>query len=86
MGIDDSQRIDVLSKVDLGIVDGTRERLVHILEAEGRGQYDRHFIELSIKEGAGVEELRKEVMRMLGKVRVVLDAMAASDERSARAV
>ena len=78
--------IDVVSKVDLGIVDGARERLVRILEAEGRDQSDRHFIELSIKEGAGVEELRQEVMRMLGEVRVVLDAMAASDERSARAV
>ena len=75
-----------MSKVDLGIMDGARERLVHILEAEGRGQYDRHFIELSIKEGAGVEELRQEVMRMLGEVCVVLDAMAASDERSAQAV
>ena len=53
---------------------------------EGRGQSDRHFIELSIKEGAGVEELRQEVMRMLGEVCVVLDAMAASDERSAQAV
>jgi hypothetical protein len=61
LGIDDSQRIDVVLKVDLGIVDGARERLVHILEAEGRGQYDLHFIELSIKEGAGVEELRQEV-------------------------
>jgi len=78
--------IDVVSKVDLGIVDGARERLVRILEAEGRDQSDWHFIELSIKEGAGVEELRQEVMRMLGEVRVVLDAMAASDERSARAV
>jgi hypothetical protein len=41
---------------------------------------------LSIKEGAGVEELKQEVMCMLGKVRVVLDVMTASDERSARAV
>ncbi|KAL3774323.1 hypothetical protein ACHAW5_009842 [Stephanodiscus triporus] len=87
--------IDVVSKVDLGVVDGARERLAQILEAEGRhgggaaaaaAAADRHFIELSIKEGQGVEELRQEVMRMLGEVRVVLDAMAASDERSARAV
>jgi hypothetical protein len=31
-----------------------------------------------------MEELSQEVMRMLGEVRVVLDAMAAVDERSAR--
>jgi len=84
--------IDVVSKVDLGIVEGARERLVQILEAEGRGgeedgnSVDRYLIELSVKEGWGVEDLRQEVMRMLGEVRVVLDAMAAMDERSARAV
>lgn len=92
--------IDVLSKTDLGVIDGARERLVHIIEAEqrlmhqqqqrrGGGLVDddasaRYFIELSIKEGQGVEELRQEVMRMLGEVRVVLDAMAAVDARSAR--
>ncbi|EJK65406.1 hypothetical protein THAOC_13734, partial [Thalassiosira oceanica] len=74
----------VISKVDLGVVDGARERLERILEAEG-GPADG-FIELSIKEGQGVEDLRDEVMRMLGEVRVVLDAMAAMDERSARTV
>jgi len=82
--------IDVISKVDLGIVDGARERLVDILEEERKQHGDdgeeTYFIELSIKEGDGVEELRQEVMRMLGEVRVVLDAMAAMDERSARAV
>jgi len=76
--------VDVISKVDLGVVDGARERLERILEAEG-GPADG-FIELSIKEGQGVEDLRDEVMRMLGEVRVVLDAMAAMDERSARTV
>jgi len=81
--------VDVISKVDLGIVDGARERLVQILEAERQqrgGDADHYFIELSIKEGQGVDELRQEVMRMLGEVRVVLDAMAAMDERSARPV
>jgi GTP1/Obg family GTP-binding protein len=86
--------IDVISKVDLGVVDGARERLIEIMEAErlekrqkgiDSGDNDEHyFIELSIKEGQGVEELRQEVMRMLGEVRVVLDAMAKMDERSAR--
>lgn len=83
--------IDVLAKVDLGIVDGARERLGQILEAEqkerGGDAFDKQFfIELSVKDGQGVDELRQEVMRMLGEVRVVLDAMAAMDERSARAV
>lgn len=45
-----------------------------------------YYIILSIKEGMGVDELRQEVMRMLGEVRVVLDAMAAVDERIARPV
>lgn len=82
--------IDVIAKVDLGIVDGARERLAQILEEEkqqrGEDAADQFFIELSIMEGQGVDELRQEVMRMLGEVRVVLDAMAAMDERSARAV
>lgn len=89
--------IDVVSKYDLGVVDGARERLMAILEeerierAKARGddasndEDEQYFIELSIKEGRGVEELRQEVMRMLGEVRVVLDAMAAVDENSARA-
>lgn len=101
--------IDVLSKSDLGVIDGARERLVHIIESERRqilhqqeqqqqqhrqryggegggslDTSDRYFIELSIKEGQGVDELRQEVMRMLGEVRLVLDAMAAMDNRSAR--
>jgi hypothetical protein len=93
--------IDVVSKVNLAIVDGVRERLVQILEEDGRVQEQRaersgdgrgaasadmHFIELSIKEGLDMEELRQEVMRVLGKVRVVLDTMSALDKRSARTV
>jgi GTP1/Obg family GTP-binding protein len=90
--------IDVISKVDLGVVDGAVERLLQIIESEkkmGSGSsgnnnnkinHEHGIIELSIKEGVGVEELRQEVMRMLGEVRVVLDAMSALDERSARAV
>lgn len=84
--------IDVVSKVDLGIVDGARERLLNILEEEmleraqrSHDDEEHYIIELSIKEGQGVEELRQEVMRMLGEVRVVLDAMAAIDENNARA-
>jgi hypothetical protein len=90
--------IDVVSKVDLGIVDGAKERLIDILKEErlerakvrggevvdGDEEDGQYFIELSIKEGQGVEELRQEVMCMLGEVRVVLDAMAAVDENSAR--
>jgi hypothetical protein len=91
----------VVSKVDLGIVEGAREKLVGILEEEGRVQEqwtecasgsrgvtsaNMHFIKLSIKDGTGVEGLRQEFMRVLGKVRVILGAMSALDKRSARAV
>lgn len=69
--------IDVVSKVDLGIVDGAEEELHGILG-------DTPYIRLSIHEGQGIDELRQEVLRMLGEVRVVLDAMSAVDERSAR--
>jgi len=69
--------IDVVSKVDLGVVDGARETLEEILEGTP-------YLDVSIKEGTGVDDLRDEVMRMLGEVRVVLDAMAAVDERTAR--
>lgn len=69
--------IDVVAKYDLGLVEGSREILEEILDGAP-------YIELSIKEGTGVDELRDEVMRMLGEVRLVLDAMAAVDTRSAR--
>lgn len=69
--------IDVVSKYDLGIVDGAEEALNDIVGGQP-------YLKLSIQEGIGVEELKGEVMRMLGEVRVVLDAMAAVDERSVR--
>ncbi len=69
--------IDVVSKYDLGLVDGAREELEEILDGAP-------YIELSIQDGTGVDELRDEVMRMLGEVRVVLDAMAAVDARNSR--
>eukprot|EP00558_Chaetoceros_sp_UNC1202_P008601 CAMPEP_0197244454 /NCGR_PEP_ID=MMETSP1429-20130617/9573_1 /TAXON_ID=49237 /ORGANISM="Chaetoceros sp., Strain UNC1202" /LENGTH=354 /DNA_ID=CAMNT_0042704817 /DNA_START=20 /DNA_END=1084 /DNA_ORIENTATION=+ len=69
--------IDVVAKYDLGLVDGSREQLHDILDGTP-------YIELSIQDEVGVDELRDEVMRMLGEVRVVLDAMAAVDARNAR--
>jgi len=82
--------IDVVAKADLGLAAGARERLERILAVEERGDKggsESHLvIELSVKEGRGLDELRQEVMRMLGEVRVVLDAMAAVDKRSARTV
>jgi len=66
-----------VSKYDLGVEDGSLEELEEILDGEP-------CIKLSIHDGTGVEDLRTEVLRMLGEVRVVLDAMAAVDERSAR--
>lgn len=69
--------IDVVSKVDLEIVEGVEEQLEEILDGAP-------YIRLSIHEGQGIDELRQEVLRMLGEVRVVLDAMSAVDDRSAR--
>lgn len=69
--------IDVVSKIDLGVVDGALEELEEILDGTP-------YIKLSIHQGQGIDELRAEVLRMLGEVRVVLDAMAVVDERSAR--
>jgi nucleolar GTP-binding protein len=69
--------IDVVSKYDLGVVDGALESLEEILDGSP-------YVKLSIHEGIGVDELKAEVLRMLGEVRVVLDAMALVDERAAR--
>lgn len=69
--------IDVIAKYDLGLVDGSKEMLEEVLNGSP-------YLELSIKDGTGVDELRDEVMRVLGEVRVVLDAMATVDPRSAR--
>jgi ribosome-interacting GTPase 1 len=66
-----------VSKYDLGVEDGSLEELEEILDGEP-------YLKLSIHEDIGVDELRTEVLRMLGEVRVVLDAMAVVDERSAR--
>jgi len=70
--------VDVVSKWDLGVVDGSLEMLESISDGSP-------CIKLSIHDGIGVDELRQEVLRMLGEVRVVLDAMAAMDKKSARA-
>jgi nucleolar GTP-binding protein len=63
--------IDVVSKYDLGLVDGAKEDLEEILGP------DVPYINLSIHEGIGLQELKSEVLRMLGDVRLVLDAMIA---------
>ncbi len=67
----------MVSKYDLGVEDGSLEELEEILDGEP-------YLKLSIHDDIGVDELRTEVLRMLGEVRVVLDAMAVVDERSAR--
>lgn len=69
--------IDVVSKYDLGVADDALEELEEIL-------CGTPYVKLSIQDGFGVDELRSEVLRMLGEVRVVLDAMAVVDTRSAR--
>jgi nucleolar GTP-binding protein len=69
--------VDVVSKIDLGTVDGALEELEQILVDEGRDP--KSYIRLSIHEKIGIPELRMEVLRMLGQVRVVLDAMATTE-------
>ena len=66
--------IDVVSKVDLGVVDGAIEDLEEILGGDP-------YIKLSMHEGIGVGKLRSEVLRMLGEVKVVLDAMTSIDDQ-----
>jgi nucleolar GTP-binding protein len=65
--------VDVVSKVDLGLAAGARESLEEVLA-------ESSYIDLSVHDGTGVEELRDSVVRMLGEVRVVLNAMAAVDD------
>jgi nucleolar GTP-binding protein len=71
--------IDVVSKIDLGLVDGAIEDLEEILRQDDGTMVP--YVKLSIHEGVGVNELRAEILRMLGEVRVVLDVMAAKIDR-----
>ena len=65
--------IDVVSKVDLGIVAGALQELDEVLDGS-------HCLHISVQQEEGLDELRTEVLRMLGEVRVVLDAMASVNE------
>ena len=67
--------IDVVSKYDLGVIDGALDQLDELI-ADNENNYP--YIKLSIHEDVGVDELRTQVLRMLGEVRVVLDAMGGS--------
>ena len=74
--------VDVVTKVDLGVDKEAYEELLSILQEEdGRteGGSKTQVINLSLHEGIGVEELRTEMERMLGDVRIVLDAMEAAE-------
>jgi len=66
--------IDVVSKIDLGVVEGAIDELEDILDGAP-------YILLSIHEQIGVKELQAEVLRMLGQVRLVLDALAATESQ-----
>ena len=65
--------IDVVSKFDLGVQEGALDDLERTLNGAP-------YIKLSIHEGQGVDALRSEVLRMLGEVRLVLDAMLSIKE------
>ena len=74
--------IDVVSKYDLGVVDGSLQELEEILRDEEGNPIP--YIKLSIHQNIGLSELKREILRMLGEVRVVLDAMAAVDASTER--
>lgn len=54
-------------------VEGAIEELEEILEGAP-------YLKVSALDGTGIDELRTEVLRMLGEVRVVLDAISAADQ------
>ena len=59
----------MVSKADKDYADGAIEELEDILEGAP-------YLKVSCLDGTGLDELRKEVLRMLGEVRVVLDAIS----------
>lgn len=61
--------IDVVSKADKDYVDGAIEELEDVLEGAP-------YLKVSCLDGTGLDELRTEVLRMLGEVRLVLDAIS----------
>ena len=60
----------------MGTMEGSLAELEEILNGTP-------YIKLSIHDGQGIEELRMQVLRMMGEVRVILDAMAVVNEQSA---
>lgn len=60
----------MISKADKDIVDGALEELEEILDGAP-------YLRVSAVDGTGIDALRTEVLRMLGEVRVVLDAISA---------
>jgi ribosome-interacting GTPase 1 len=59
-----------VSKADKEVVEGSIEELEEILDGSS-------YLMVSCVDGTGIQELRTEVLRMLGEVRVVLDAISA---------
>ena len=59
-----------MSKADKEPEEGAIEKLEEILDGAP-------YLRVSALDGTGIDELRTEVLRMLGEVRVVLDAIAA---------
>lgn len=61
--------IDVVSKVDLGIVDGALEKLESIMGD------DSPYIKLSLHEEIGIVELKTQVLKMLEDMNLILQVM-----------
>lgn len=60
----------MVSKADKETVPGAIEELEELLDGAP-------YLRVSCLDGTGIDELRTEVLRMLGEVRVVLDAISA---------
>jgi nucleolar GTP-binding protein len=69
--------VDVVSKWDLGVSDDV------LVELEDEIlQNNALYIKLSIHDGTGVDELKNAVLKMLGKVRLVINALDAVDNQA----
>ena len=76
--------VDVVSKVDLGVDEEGRRQIEELLEEEARntGGKKRELLEVSVKEGTGIDTLRVEVRALLEQVGVVLRALDVEEDEA----
>lgn len=88
--------IDVLSKSDLGfqegaydslrqiIIESEKQQLQQLEHSEDNDMLPSLILEVSVMEGTGLEKLSDSVLKMLGEVKLVLDAMEAVKAESSQ--